>query len=74
MTPQRTLTLRAGTFQRISRATHEGSVRAVHVSSCPVTRWSVLSNKDDDKLGGRSFGTDEKVMVCVTETKPGKSL
>ena len=64
------LTVRAGTFQRSSRASREGDVRQVSISNCPVTSWSVMGeDTDDNKLDGRSFGIDEQLLVYIREMK-----
>jgi hypothetical protein len=69
------LTLRAGTFQRVSRATREGDVRAINISNCAVDGWSVHSiEMGDNKLNGRSFAADEQLLVCIMEAKPGGLL
>ena len=69
------LTLRAGTFQRITRAEREGAHRAINISHCPVTRWSVISgDMRNNKLDGRSFAADEALLISIMEAKPGDLL
>ncbi|MGA8433903.1 MAG: hypothetical protein WB713_03770 [Methyloceanibacter sp.] len=57
------------------RATREGAVRAINISHCAMTRWSVISDDmNDDKLAGHSFGVDQRLSVSIVEAKPGQSL
>jgi hypothetical protein len=68
------LTLRAGTFQRTTRAEREGAHRGINISNCPVTRWDVIGHDIGDKLDGHSFRADEALMVSIMEAKPGDVL
>lgn len=69
------LTLRAGTFQRVSRTTRERVVRAVSISDCPVTNWYVIGDHPDDKeLDGHRFNADDQLLISVVETKQGEPL
>jgi hypothetical protein len=57
------------------RATREGAVRAINISHCAMTRWSVISDDmNDDKLAGHSFGVDQRLSISIVEAKPGQSL
>ena len=67
------LTLRAGTFQRVTHAEREGAVRKINISYCPVTKWTVIGS-GDNKLDGLSFSANEQFTVSITETKPGDPL
>ena len=67
------LTLRAGTFQRVTHAEREGAVRKINISYCPVTKWTVIGS-GDNKLDGRSFSANEQFTVSITETKLGDPL
>ena len=80
--PTGSLTLQAGTFRRITRATHEGSFRAISISNCSVTHWVVSSDDetraraltpqdilDHGRLGGRIFRADDRMLVTIKEGK-----
>lgn len=64
------LTAKVGAMHRTSRTTHSGTVRAVHMSGCPVTRWTTWETHDvRDNL---KEAADQTVDVSVVEIKPGE--
>jgi hypothetical protein len=60
------LSLRAGTFQRVSVSTVGRATRQVSISECPVVRW--ISDLKDDKQ------TNEKFSLSIREMMPGETL
>ena len=66
MSSESFLTLKAGSFQCVSRATIKGATRHINISDCPVDRWSDLK--------GDTISSSDEVDLSIYEMTPGEPL